>query len=473
MRPGSGAADDPVERRRRCGLSPGRSTLRIDVELDQRVDRRPALPSARRRLRRAPALIPLFRRAQWVLLDQVLSSASNFLFAILVARSVPAREFGLFTVAFLIYQVTLNTSRSLVSDPLVIGFSAEDPRAVLRRGRASTGTAMTLGAVGGALMLATTTVGPGVAGAATVPLAFALPGLFLQDAWRYVFFASRAPAKAAFNDSLWLLAQLGLFAALAAVDRLDVTSLTAAWGGAATVAGVVGCVQAGVPPSPAHARSWLRQHRRVGMGLTTDALVRGAAAQLGMLSIGAAAGLTAVGAVRAALLLFGPPYILLQGGVALAVPEAVRLRQRHPDRLLSVAIVSGLLLGLVPALWGAGLLAMPERFGDLLLGDSWPTARALVPTMTVMVIAAAVLVPAAVGLRALVSVRRLVITSLVVAPLGVLFAAAGALAGETRGAAHGLAAGHWLMGVVLWWQFVAAVRSADTAPESPRRSGDR
>ena len=418
------------------------------------------------------ALIPLFRRARWVLLDQVLSSASNFLFAILVARSVPAREFGLFTVAFLIYQVSLNTSRSLVSEPLVIGFSAAAPRAVLEPGRASAGTAMVLAAAGGALLLATTVVGSGVAGEATVPLAIGLPGLFLQDAWRYLFFASRAPAKAAFNDAVWLLAQFCLFAILAAADRLNVRNLTAAWAAAASVAAIVGCVQAGVLPGPAHARSWLREHRRVGMGLTTDVLVRGAAAQLGMLSIGAAAGLTAVGAVRAALLLFGPPYILLQAGVALAVPEAVRLRQRSPDRLLSVAIVCGLALGLVPALWGAGLLAMPEQFGELLLGDSWPPARSLVPAITVMVIGTALLVPAAVGLRALVSVRRLVVTSVVVAPLGVVFAAAGAWVGDTRGAAHGLAAGHWLMGAVLWWQFVAAGCSADASRESPGRSGD-
>ena len=417
------------------------------------------------------AVIPLFQRAQWVLLDQILSSASNFLFAILVARSVPAREFGLFTVAFLIYQVTLSTSRALVSEPLVIRFSAADPQAVLEPSRASTGTAMVLGAAGGALLLATTVVGSGLAGAATVALAFALPGLLLQDAWRYAFFAGRAPAKAAFNDSVWLLSQIGLFAILAAADQLDVRSLTAAWGGAATVAAVVGCVQARVLPALAHARSWLREHRRVGMGLTTDVLVQGAAAQLAMLSIGAAAGLTAVGAVRAAFLLFGPPYILLQGAVALAVPEAVRLRRRRPDRLLAVAAVCGFGLGLVPALWGATLLAMPARFGEQLLGDSWPAARSLIPAITALVIGTAVFVPAAVGLRALASVRRLVVTSVVVAPIGVVLVAAGAWLGDARGAAQGLAAGQWLMGVVLWWQFVAGVRGADAPAESPGRSG--
>ena len=445
----------------------------VDVDGDPRVGWRAVLPSARRRLRPARALIPLFRRARWVLLDQILSSASNFLFAILVARSVSAREFGLFTVAFLIYQVTLSTSRSLVSEPLVIKLSAAAPDAMREPSKAATGTAMVLGAGGGALLLATTAVGSGVAGAATMPLAVALPGLFVQDAWRYVFFASRAPAKAAFNDSVWLLAQFGLFAILVTADWLHLTSLAAAWGGAATAAAVVGCLQAGVLPGPACARSWLREHRRLGMGLTTDVLVQGVAAQLAMLSIGAAASLTAVGAVRAALLLFGPPYIVLQGGVALALPEAVRLRQRRPDRLLSVAVVSGLVLGLVPALWGAGLLVMPERVGELLLGDSWSAARALVPPITVLVIAAAILVPAAVGLRALVSVRRLVATSVVVAPLGVVFVAAGAWVGDARGAANGLAAGHWLLGLVLWWQFVAAARSADASQESPGRSDGR
>ena len=452
-----------VERRGQPGLSSNRGNLGVDVEGDPPVGWRAALPSARRRLRPARALIPLFRRARWVLLDQILSSASNFLFAILVARSVSAREFGLFAVAFLIYQVTLSTSRALVSEPFVIKFSAADPQVTREPSKAATGTAMVLGAVGGALLLATAAVGSGAAGAATIPLAFALPGLFVQDAWRYVFFANRAPAKAAFNDSVWLLAQFGLFAILATADRLHLTSLAAAWGGAATVAALVGCLQAGVLPGPARAASWLREHRHLGMGLTTDVLVQGAAAQLAMLSIGAAAGLTAVGAVRAALLLFGPPYIVLQGGVALALPEAVRLRERRPDRLLSVAVVSGLILGFVPALWGAGLVAMPAHFGESLLGESWSAARALVPAVTVLVIGTAILVPAAVGLRALVSIRRLVATSVVVAPLGVVLVATGAWVGDARGAAQGLAAGHWLLGVVLWCQFVAAGRSVEAS----------
>ena len=465
--------DDRLERRGQPGLSSNRRNGGVHVEGDPLVGWRAAFPNARRRLRPARALIPLFRRARWVLLDQTLSSASNFLFAILVARSVSAREFGLFAVAFLIYQVTLSTSRSLVSEPFVIKFSAAPPQVMREPSKAATGTAIVLGAAGGTLLLATAAVGSGAAGAATIPLAFALPGLFLQDAWRYVFFASRAPAKAAFNDSMWLLAQFGLFAILATAYKLNLTGLAAAWGGAATAAAVVGCVQAGVLPGPAHAGSWLREHRHLGMGLTTDVLVQGAAAQLAMLSIGAAAGLTAVGAVRAALLLFGPPYIVLQGAVALALPEAVRLRQRRPERLLSVAVGSGLVLASVPALWGAGLVAMPEHFGESLLGDSWVAARALVPAITVLVIGAAILVPAAVGLRALVSVRRLVATSVVVAPVGVILVAAGAWVGDTRGAAHGLAAGHWLLAVVLWCQFVAAGRSLGPSQESPGRSDGR
>jgi hypothetical protein len=81
-----------------------------------------------------------------------------------------------------------------------------------------------------------------------VAFAVTMPGLLLQDAWRWAFFVVGEGRRAFLNDLAWLLAMGAFFGGLYLTGSQSVTTLTLAWGLAATVAAVVGRFQAGVTP---------------------------------------------------------------------------------------------------------------------------------------------------------------------------------------------------------------------------------
>ena len=103
-------------------------------------------------------------RMSWGLLDQALSSLSNFAVGIVVAHSVGLEEFGAFTLAWFTYGLILNVSRGLATDPLVVRFSGvpvADWRTAVSR---TSGTAIVVGIVMGMACLLLGLVVPGPIG---------------------------------------------------------------------------------------------------------------------------------------------------------------------------------------------------------------------------------------------------------------------------------------------------------------------
>jgi hypothetical protein len=90
-----------------------------------------------------------------------------------------------------------------------------------------------------------------------------LPGLTLQDSWRFAFFAAGRGASALVNDLVWTsLLILALFLLHRSGDGSVVRCLLA-FGGTASLAAVLGSLQAGVTPRPARVGAWLREHRQL------------------------------------------------------------------------------------------------------------------------------------------------------------------------------------------------------------------
>ena len=143
------------------------------------------------------------RRLGWGLADQAVSSVTNFVLGLVVARSLGATSFGAFTLAWVTYGVVLNVSRGLATDPLTVRYSGPADarwRAAIVRA-ASTALAVGL-VVGTACVLGGLAVGHTV-GPSFVALGITLPGLMLQDSWRYAFFSSGQGKRAFLNDSVW------------------------------------------------------------------------------------------------------------------------------------------------------------------------------------------------------------------------------------------------------------------------------
>ncbi|MYS55653.1 hypothetical protein GTW46_37330, partial [Streptomyces sp. SID6013] len=115
----------------------------------------------------------------------------------------------------------------------------------------SSGTALLVGTgIGTVSLVAGLCIG-GQVGAAFAALGVVLPGLLLQDAWRYSFFAAGVGRKAFVNDVVWAVALVPAMVVAAHVG--SVTAFLLAWGGSAAAAAGYGCLQSGIRPRPAGA----------------------------------------------------------------------------------------------------------------------------------------------------------------------------------------------------------------------------
>ncbi|MYR61066.1 hypothetical protein GTY54_34200, partial [Streptomyces sp. SID625] len=100
-------------------------------------------------------------------------------------------------------------------------------------------------AIGAACLVAGLGLG-GRVGPAFACLGVMLPGLLLQDSWRFAFFAAGAGRKAFVND---VVSGVVLVPAMVVAARVgSVPAFVLAWGAAATVAAGYGCLQSGIRP---------------------------------------------------------------------------------------------------------------------------------------------------------------------------------------------------------------------------------
>ncbi|MET8472528.1 hypothetical protein ABZY90_27950 [Streptomyces sp. NPDC006422] len=387
-------------------------------------------------------------RLSWGLADQAASSVSNFAVGIYVARSLGVTAFGVFSLAWVTYGVVLNVSRGLATDPLVVRFSGVSDASWRGAVARASGTALGVGtALGAASVVVGLAVGDQV-GTAFACLGVVLPGLLLQDSWRFAFFAAGAGRKAFVNDIVWCVA---LVPALLLAARVGgVPAFVLAWGGSAAVAAAYGCLQSGIRPRLTGARDWLRDHRDLGTRYLLENVSNSGGSQLRAYGLGVIVGVGAVGVVRGAELLLGPFMAVLMGLSLVTVSEAARVLRRAPHRLGTFCLMLGGGQAVAALLWGAALLLVPDRAGELLLGDVWAASSQLIVPVTLGVAGAGLGTGAAAGLRALGAARLSLRSQLFASACYVGGGLGGAAVGGTVGSAWGVAAAT-VTGSAVWW----------------------
>ncbi|MET9497922.1 hypothetical protein [Streptomyces sp. NPDC006552] len=407
----------------------------------------------------------LVGRLSWGLADQAASSMSNFVVGVYVARSLGVTAFGVFSLAWVTYGVVLNVSRGLATDPLVVRFSGVAPADWRAAAARASGTALGVGLVLGALALATGLAVGGRVGPAFACLGVVLPGLLLQDAWRFAFFAAGTGRKAFVNDVVWAVALVP--AMVVAARAGTVGAFVLAWGGSAAVAAAYGCFQSALVPRLAGARAWLRDHRDLGSRYLAENVTNSGAAQLRAYGLGVLVGVGAVGVVRGAELLLGPFMAVLMGLSLVTVAEAARVLRRAPHQLGRFCLLLGGGQAAAALLWGAALLLVPDRAGTFVLGGVWDHASQLIVPVTLGVAGAGLGTGAAAGLRALGAARRSLRSQLIASACYVTGGLGGAAAAGTVGSAWGVACATACGSAVWWWQLRSALRAhhRNTLPE--------
>ena len=403
-------------------------------------------------------------RLSWGVADQAMSSLTNFLLSIYIARTLGAAQFGAFTLAYVTYGFAINASRGLSIEPLLIRFSGTSLTEWRRATAGATGTALVVGIAAGACALAAGPLIGGTTGTAFVALGLTLPGLMLQDAWRYSFFALGRGYHAFVNDTTWAAIQIPALVLLKMSGHASVFWFVLAWGLAATVSAAIGSLQSGVTPNFWRAWDWLKTHRDLGPRYLAENTGGNASDTLRGYTTSWILGLAAVGYVQAAAgVLMGPFRILYFGIGMITLPEAARILRRAPRRLPHFCVLVSIGLTLLAIAWTAVLLVgLPRGLGHLMLGNIWRPTYPLVLPAGLSIMAMCAITGSSVGLHALGAARRSLRATLLTSVFVIALSLSGALAAGMVAMMYCAAAGSWLAAAMFWWEFRQALRESGT-----------
>ena len=404
-------------------------------------------------------------RLGWGVADQAMSSLTNFAVSIYVVHVLGAVQFGAFSLAYVTYSFALTASRGLATDPLMVRFSGTDLPTWRRAAAGSTGTAAAVGIVSAVCVLAAAAVLGGAVRGAFLALGLTLPGLLLQDSWRYSFFALGRGGRAFLNDTIWAVILLPALVVLRVTGNRDVFWFVFVWGAAACVAAAAGPLQARLMPRLTGAREWLSRHRDLGPRYFAEGASFSAATQLRTYGIGIILGLAAVGIVQAVTTVMGPITILFLGMSMVAIPEAARVLRRAPRHLPMFCVLISIGLAVAGVVWAVVILvALPRGLGAWLLGPIWRPTYRLVQAQALFVIGTGASLGAGAGLHALGAARRSLRTMLLVAATYLAFGLGGAVAAGAVGTVTGVAVAAWIGTLAGWWQLRAALRESGQVP---------
>ena len=420
-------------------------------------------PAASGRVRR------VLLRLTWGLADQGMSSLTNFAVTIYVARTLGAVDFGAYSLAYVTYSFALNASRGLATDPLMVRFSGADVPAWRRAVASSSGTALLVGLMTGGLALATAMLLNGTTREAFIALGITLPGLLLQDSWRYAFFALGRGSRAFLNDTVWAVTMLPALVWLHFSGHASVFTFVLTWGAAATVGAAIGPLQARVLPQPRSAWAWIRRNKDLGPRYLAENTANSEAGQVRSYAVGLIVGLAAVGYVQAASTLMGPFLVVFMGMSLVTIPEAARILRHSPAHMRLFCAVVGIGLALGAVAWGAALLiALPRGLGAFMLGSLWRPTYPLILPMTISMIGACLIAGATTGLHALGAARRSLRAMALSSGTYLVCGVAGAATGGALGAVRGAAVATCLGALVWWRQLGTALREAKIASRRGR-----
>lgn len=401
-------------------------------------------------------------RVGLVSLDQAISSVTNLAASLIAAHALPPAEFGAFGIVFATYMLVIFLVRAATGEVLLL--SGEDH--AKRESTTNLVIALAGGLAGGVAIAAAALAVGGPTGRGLLPLAIGLAGLTLQDAIRYVGFATRRVRLALISDLLWLGLMLAFFAP-ALWRTLDIGEVSALWV-ASGVASAIGTLPFArlERPSTARMRGWLRAKRGLMLNLVVDrGLVSGS--QQGVIYIIALLiGLQGNAAYRAAQIVMGPVNVLAAGIMTSTVPYLVRIWRDRPSQLITRAAAIAAATGVGFLILTLTIAAMPDSIGRPLIGRSWALGAPVLPIMAVIVSVQAPNFAALGALRAMGGAGSALAIRILVVPATLAAVAIAALSGSIA-AVMWTQAGCVAVATTLWWLLARRVQRRALA-ERPR-----
>ncbi|MGW2177638.1 hypothetical protein ACWCXX_05965 [Streptomyces sp. NPDC001732] len=395
--------------------------------------------------------------------DQGVAALTNILVLVTAARLSTVAGFARFSAVYLVFTVLLGAFGAYAGQPLVL--RRGDTEEV--RGACRSAVAFTLlaAAVLGAPTAAVCLLLPGATARALAALGLVLPVVLGQDTMRYAFSTLHLPHLALTSDLLRLGCVLGALSVQP--HGAPAARLVAVWGLSALPALLLSAVLlhrrvAGALPHPG---SLLRRDH-LGRRFVVEFGVGNATGQLSVLGLGAVGNPLVVGALRGATTLFGPLNVLFTSATGFGPPLLGRIASERRRTRAAAALAA--VLAATAAAWATALALLPDGIGRRLLGDTWPTACALLPATGSQYAAMAVGTCGLLALRML-DPRTTLSIQVVFSLAAVAFLTGGYALGGVPGAAWGLCLGSGCKAVATWTRVARLGRrtTTDRAPISP------
>jgi O-antigen/teichoic acid export membrane protein len=377
------------------------------------------------------------------IIDQAVSAGSTLLVTVFAARELDPNAFGVFGMVFLVYVLSIGIIRAVVSLPALVHPAAEDvPSRPFGAALVLSGWIAALCTIVGLFL------GESL-GTAMIALAVTLPGLALLDVGRYLAFANQRPIQALQFDLVWTgVLVLGL-ATLYTFSAVTVVRLTLVWG----ITGSVGTLLV-LWSYRGHeidvSLTWVRQTWSFSWRYLVSFGTSAGITHTITLALGAIAGAAAVGSFRGAQFIVSPINVLFLGAINVLVSEGARSTTGVAEMTRRMAKVS---FGMAAsaAVVTAGTLMLSDTAGQLLLGESWDSAKNLLLPAGLGTVMLGIGGGAKIGLIGARAVRECLALDLRLAPILLVISLAGTLSYSASGLLWALVASN-AVAAVMWWR---------------------
>jgi O-antigen/teichoic acid export membrane protein len=313
--------------------------------------------------------------------DQVVSSTSNFITGVAIARFSGAGEFGEYALVLTVWLIAVGVHRRVITEPIIVVTGDADTGAsAIAHG---VGAEVVLGLGASAITAACGLVGVALGADIGLMLLALSPWfvpLLLQDYWRAIAYQRRRPGLALVNDLAFAAAQVAVIALFAWIGWRSGAHMITAWGiGAAVGAGI------GFRWFPSRAR-WIDGCRLLvrlwpqGRWLLADFLTAFASQQGYLVFAALLLSRIEYGGFRAGFSLMGPTVVILLAAGNVGLPEAARRAdvgdrtalERYVRQLTTLTLCAVATYGLALAFLARPLLRALygppfERFSPLVL----------------------------------------------------------------------------------------------------------
>lgn len=384
--------------------------------------------------------------------DQIVSSGTNFATSLVAARLLAPDRFGSVVVALSIAVLVITAQRAFVGDTLLAYASAAEPARRAELARHAVTAAAVLGCAGALVGLAVGSL-PFALTRDVGWMAVWLPAVVVQDSLRYVAISEGRPQRALLSDLVWALVQGLALVVVIVQDWESGPTVLATWGVGAIAGATLACFLAALNPLAGRPSEWLRETRHLSGWFAAQTLVAQSQAQVVVFVVGGVLGPAAIGGLRAMqLVLMQPLQTLLLAVQSLLVPRIARAASQ--GRFGQVAVLVRRLaveLAVLSGLLAIGSYLLRDRIVELVFGEPFLRYADLMLPFAFAAVFLTARTPYTAATRGLQNARGIFVVQLTYTVVTVPAACAGAVGWGVEGAAWALSLGTGvLLGSAVW-----------------------